>query len=564
MRNTSKALFIIMAMLLVWGSAMATMVDDVVYVPKTLVAPVIDGEMDGVWYNTTEYFMQEYEAQTLTGPDDWFDLFSTWRLLWDDENFYVFLYSQDLDIIDEHTNPWEVDSFEIYFDADDSEMEDFDGIDDVQIRFPHSMSEITSGTGGDGSNSWDFVADDIEWAVMDTPDGMGWTCEIKVPMASINADLLAGDELGFEVQLNENDGTARDIVAKWWSPDNNSWNNPSLWGKIMLWNLEIDERLPIVKAENGFVPTIDGEMEDGWIGFPNFNCNEWVKTNNDDEYFDFEACCDDWTDQRFRFRIFCDDDNMYCFTKVWDDVIVDEHTNAWERDGVEFYFDADNSKQEDGAYDGIDDVQIRINHAPEDVTWGFGNGGADWGIQAANVLEYAVGEFDLGYSIEWSLPLADLQIDNEPETEIGFEVQTNENDADARDSMRRWWDDTNDSWTYPSAFGTAVIVADPGIVSPGAVDDRTVGAVVDYSLGQNYPNPFNPVTTIPYSVERTGQVKLVVYDLLGKEVATLVDGVQAAGSHKVAFGAKDMTSGVYFYKLFTEKNVETRKMTLLK
>jgi len=70
-----------------------------------------------------------------------------------------------------------------------------------------------------------------------------------------------------------------------------------------------------------------------------------------------------------------------------------------------------------------------------------------------------------------------------------------------------------------------------------------------FALGQNYPNPFNPSTSISYQLSTDSQVKLLVYDLLGNEVATLANGVQAAGTHTVRFYATALASGVYLYRL---------------
>jgi mannose/cellobiose epimerase-like protein (N-acyl-D-glucosamine 2-epimerase family) len=87
----------------------------------------------------------------------------------------------------------------------------------------------------------------------------------------------------------------------------------------------------------------------------------------------------------------------------------------------------------------------------------------------------------------------------------------------------------------------------------------------NFSLGQNYPNPFNPITRIRYSVGEAGShVSLKVYDVLGSVAATLVDEVKDKGSYEVAFDASRLSSGIYFYRLQSGKNVISRKMTLLK
>ena len=85
-----------------------------------------------------------------------------------------------------------------------------------------------------------------------------------------------------------------------------------------------------------------------------------------------------------------------------------------------------------------------------------------------------------------------------------------------------------------------------------------------YSLKQNYPNPFNPSTMIRYSVPKNGMVKLVVFDALGREVETLVNQSQQAGTYEASFDGSKLNSGVYFYKLITDGFTETKKMLLIK
>jgi hypothetical protein len=85
-----------------------------------------------------------------------------------------------------------------------------------------------------------------------------------------------------------------------------------------------------------------------------------------------------------------------------------------------------------------------------------------------------------------------------------------------------------------------------------------------YSLAQNYPNPFNPATTISYQVPSVSNVRLIVYDVLGKEIATLVNEQKSPGKYSVAFNASRFSSGMYFYKLSAGSFTETRKMILTK
>jgi hypothetical protein len=100
-------------------------------------------------------------------------------------------------------------------------------------------------------------------------------------------------------------------------------------------------------------------------------------------------------------------------------------------------------------------------------------------------------------------------------------------------------------------------------------DDETV--VSDFHLYQNYPNPFNPTTVIKYSIPSletqnfaSQHVKLTIYDILGREITTLINKRQSPGDYSVIFDAKELTSGVYFYRLSVGSKVKSKKMILLK
>ncbi len=98
--------------------------------------------------------------------------------------------------------------------------------------------------------------------------------------------------------------------------------------------------------------------------------------------------------------------------------------------------------------------------------------------------------------------------------------------------------------------------------SPTATDG--IENPVVYKLSQNYPNPFNPSTTISYQITSAGNVEIKIYDVLGKEIMTLVNENKSAGKHNITFDASSLTSGVYFYRIITANFSETRKMLLLK
>jgi outer membrane protein assembly factor BamB len=94
------------------------------------------------------------------------------------------------------------------------------------------------------------------------------------------------------------------------------------------------------------------------------------------------------------------------------------------------------------------------------------------------------------------------------------------------------------------------------------IDEKS--EVISYLLEQNYPNPFNPTTTISYTILKYGLVTLKVFDILGTEVAELINEVEEAGSYSVTFNASELPSGIYFYTLTSGNFVDTKKFILLK
>ncbi len=119
------------------------------------------------------------------------------------------------------------------------------------------------------------------------------------------------------------------------------------------------------------------------------------------------------------------------------------------------------------------------------------------------------------------------------------------------------------SLKYPAGEIRGTLGLSPAVVtSVQIVSSSTPSSFV---LGQNYPNPFNPSTTISFSLTKADRVTLRIYNLLGQEVATLMDGLQNAGSYKVTFDASKLASGVYIYRLSTSGgNNAAKKMLLLK
>ncbi len=87
---------------------------------------------------------------------------------------------------------------------------------------------------------------------------------------------------------------------------------------------------------------------------------------------------------------------------------------------------------------------------------------------------------------------------------------------------------------------------------------------ITFSLNQNYPNPFNPTTTISYSISEKSYVTIKIFDVLGNEVASLINNQMEAGEHSVNFNASSLSSGIYYYQITAGNNIATKKLMLLK
>jgi len=539
MKVLSKVLLAVLClslMFLMLGAASAksqTMVDSVLQIPKTSEAPVIDGVLDkGVWYNVTETKMNVF-------PEDWIDHYTTCRVMYDDNYFYFFGHAMDSEISTNSTNSYENDSWELFFDNQNLKTNGpYVSGNDIQWRWVYGETALRAG--------W---ADVGEWAWVETDYGYDFELKISADTLSqlISFDLEEGHEFGFEVQNNERDAGTRQTMSKWWDNTNEAWHNPSYFGNAVLAEREVSSVLDIWKVPDGAAPAIDGVMDDAWKTIPEVSMNTYVE-NPDLTTFSGKE------DLQFSYRAMWDEAAFYFFGQVIDDEIHTDGSNSYENDSFELFLDNQNLKT-NGPYVAGNDIQCR---------WVYGETAlrAGW----ADVGEWKWVETDYGYDIELKIPAdtlsALISFDLEEGHEFGFEVQVNDREAGTRETMGKWWDATNEAWHNPSYFGTAELVGVGG--RTGVAPSPGANMVKSFRLAQNYPNPFNPTTSIDYSINSKGMVNLTVYNLLGHEVATLVNEVKSLGNYTVLFDASNLPSGIYFYQLKAGSEVTTQKMTLLK
>jgi len=129
---------------------------------------------------------------------------------------------------------------------------------------------------------------------------------------------------------------------------------------------------------------------------------------------------------------------------------------------------------------------------------------------------------------------------------------------DKNDGDRIVYDNLN-----PQSIHGAIVMYNRCVLSKEG-DEELLTTPINFALEQNYPNPFNPTTTINYSIPEAGNVELKVFDVLGNEVATLVNEEKTAGNYIANFNASSFASGIYIYTLRTNSFVQTKKMILMK
>jgi len=178
-------------------------------------------------------------------------------------------------------------------------------------------------------------------------------------------------------------------------------------------------------------------------------------------------------------------------------------------------------------------------------------------------------KFPSGYIVECRISLADLALHGGDLTFVpreGFRIPIDFalNDADATNTREgiMTYSPYNEDKSYQDV-SRWIYTWIGNLWEPTGINDLELTAD-SYILAQNYPNPFNPSTTIKYAIEKPGLVTLKVYDVLGKEVASLVNQDQAAGVYSVKFDASLLSSGIYFYKLESGSFTKINKMMLVK
>jgi len=502
--------------------------ENILEVPMAGIAPVIDGTLDPVWYSVCSVPMEKIGLDDDTAPDHWLDAFSSFKMMYDEQYFYIFFQAHD-DIVNiSNSDAWENDSFELFFDGDNSKNDLAAGYDgnDKQLRYIYGQTSENIGTAPNSTCS--FI-----------PVDNGYNCEIRIPAQDMTFSLIPGHTFGFEAQFNDNDSGGRDHQLKWWSASNDTWQDASLFGTARTTDYVASDPMRILQAQGA--PIMDGIADETvWEDVPWFTDNTFVTQTDGNPLsppFDITRV-NNWNDCRFNWKMMWQGSMLYLCANVFDDIIDTGHADGWMNDGFQIFIDGNNDKNVSDPNDG--DFSFVYSTVP--------------------TADAAFVPTSSGYSFECRLNLnSELGIGMYQNKWIGFEISLNDNDGGGRDLWTHWWSNDDISWSDPGMLGTIELAG-----STVNVEEPDPSMIQTFHLAQNYPNPFNPSTKIQYGVPKSCHVILTIYDLLGKEIATLVNEMQSPGQYAVKWSGHDFSSGIYIVHLNTGKMTKSLKMILQK
>ena len=498
-------------------------------VPLAALPPVIDGIPDPVWFSTASHPLTiPGRDGNNTPPEEWLDCYAQFRMMVDETSCYLLIEAfDDMPHGTAGTDDLK-DAFTLVFAAADSGDRALSVVDPQVLSLRYEYGEDTEITGRVPGSVCKFANSNC-----------GYNLEIELPAESLLSQVQPGQTFAFDLRMTDIDASGPEHTLTWSSTEPNLTSRPDLMGTARIIDYQADS--PMIIPEGIMAPVIDGSVEEAaWENIPWISADIFVDNTDGNPLnppFDMQTL-DDWNDCRTQVKFMWMDAGLYFFANVLDDRLVTDHADYWMNDGFQIFIDANNDKTTTGDAND-EEFNFRPSGPASDHASEVTAGG--WTLEALIDITQATG----------IVPSAGRL--------IGLEVQLNDNDGPGRDLWRRWWGNDDAAWSNPSLWGTAKLEGEVTALVPSSAETP-----VRFSLDQNYPNPFNPSTTIQYDVPMAGPVRLTVHDLLGREVAVLVNESRPAGTYKVTWNADHCAAGIYLCRLEAGGMEVARKLVLEK
>jgi len=309
----------------------------------------------------------------------------------------------------------------------------------------------------------------------------------------------------------------------------------------------------------GFVA--DGDFTEWW----NSDIKPWVLKPETDNVA--VGTVNDSLDLMATVYLAIDDNYLYVAADVTDDVYNFGAGNWWDQDAFEFFiglYDSRGAKHTSNQRGSEPDYKLQfhkngiVNEYIGRTIWTVDDAdyhledfsGVDWVIEAKVPLDSIAGDDDVRFH-----PVRGMR--------VPIELYFHDNDGAWNGNLAWSPFNTDLAWQSPTQWSYTWI-GDTTDVAGTAIDLADRNVLKSYRLEQNYPNPFNPTTHIEYTIPHAGNVSIRVFNMVGQEVAELVNAYQAMGSYNIVWNAEDIPSGIYFYQIQSGVFQQTKKMVLVK
>ena len=429
-------------------------------VPKTSKAPVIDGKMDELWEFAPRIsdLLLILEKTQESIPTNWDDANPSFRLMWDDDNLYIYaetnddtLHKDGLELHKEKSRGYNDDCFELFFDGDNSHS-DWDGTNDCEIWFLYDEPDVQFYTAATAPIPLNNIVFEQQTWKNENNTKTGWSIEIAIPLNDLSIQPLAGYTFGMDVKYSDDDG--RELNDASWSPGKDREHNmrwcqnydnhpPSTWYYVELGGADIQ---PFIQQKTVDTIETDGQIEEEWNNLPWYSGNVYTNTQNLILY----------GDASFNFKVASDGHHTHLLVLVEDDEFIDNN-----RDQLAFYIDGD----------GISGNSFDAN------TFAFGLSYTDGGISApyalsnsnADILSYiqtAASKSDTGLLIEVALQNTELQIgSNSWSMELSYFDYDNNDESPV---VISFCDSTGTANVNPSVYSNVIsdFVGSPALSNP--------------------------------------------------------------------------------------------------
>ncbi|MBA7545560.1 hypothetical protein ES705_37929 [subsurface metagenome] len=510
-----------------WGEKYIYKPYSLLPVYKTSSTPIIDGLWDPSWAFTPEVSMQK---TVLDVPSDWFDLYGTFRTMWDEENIYLWISAQDEVLRTDNANMWNNDVIELFFDGDNSKNNLQQGYDenDIQMRFEYM------------SDSWQ--APNTEYAYHQT--NRGYNLELRIPANDLKFDPSEELIIGFDTHITDNDDGTQNSIIRWWSDDINNWQDPSLFGIAKLSRCTISAIKEIAYTPSPI--TVDAEMDHSWIG------KELQIANNiilGEEHIILPE------DVKILWNALWDNNYLYFWFDVQDDILFSDSENEYYQDDcIEVWLDGDNSKS--ASIDEMSDFGLQFRYHTESIIEPVKKAiGPSIALTEINQAAKLTTE---GFILEIAIPLENLSIEAYDSTYFGFDLDYNDDDdGGERETKLKTYARYDDSWQRPSEWATAMLNGSGRVKqTPNTINytESTPGQL------HVYPNPFQTSINLALHLEEESQVSINLISLSGKLIYSEELYITTSGFFNRVLNISQLPDGLYVLEVVTNKNCYVKKI----